>query len=51
MVPKSHGGNNSSTVPEGLRVLERVSLGEYRIVLKILILTIFKHSLVIMVAF
>ena len=29
MVPISRGGNNSSNVREGLRVLERVSPGEY----------------------
>jgi hypothetical protein len=31
MVPISHGGNASSTVPEELRVLERVSVGKYRL--------------------
>ena len=30
MVPISRGGNSSSTVREELRVLERVSPGEYR---------------------
>lgn len=30
MVPLSHGGNSSSNVSDGFRVLERVSPGEYR---------------------
>lgn len=29
MVPVSHGGNNSSTVPEYFRVLKRVERGKY----------------------
>ncbi|MBO8171496.1 MAG: hypothetical protein H0Z33_06385 [Bacillaceae bacterium] len=32
MVPVSHGGNTSSTVPEEKRVLERVSRGYYRLI-------------------
>ena len=31
MVPISRGGNNSSNVREELRVLERISPGEYRL--------------------
>jgi hypothetical protein len=31
MVPKSLGGNSSSTVSDEYRVLERVSLGKYRL--------------------
>ncbi|MBC2723549.1 hypothetical protein [Desulfosporosinus sp.] len=31
MVPISRGGNSSSTIREELRVLERVSPGEYRL--------------------
>lgn len=33
MVPKSCGGNSSSTVPEKYRILERVSSGEYRLLM------------------
>lgn len=29
MVPKSHGGNNSSTIPDNQRVLARVNRGIY----------------------
>ena len=32
MVPLPLGGNRSSSVPERLRVLERVSRGEYRLI-------------------